>query len=46
VLRGDLLHQRIAEPAVQAIDHGRVTGERAMGESIDLVKVELHGWHS
>ncbi|MNT40616.1 hypothetical protein D3C72_1769410 [compost metagenome] len=46
VLGGDLLHQRIAEPTVQAIDHGRIAGERAIGEGVDLVKVELHGGQS
>ena len=42
VLGGNLLHQGLVKPAVQAIDHGRVTGEGAVGKGVDLMKIELH----
>ncbi|MDT4888612.1 hypothetical protein FQZ97_1251880 [compost metagenome] len=40
---GDLLHQLIGKPAVEPIDHRRVTAERPVTERIDLMKRKLHG---
>ena len=40
---GNLLHQLIGEPAIKAIDYGRVTGKGAVAESIDLMEFKLHG---
>ena len=46
VLAGNLLHQGIVQPTIQAIDHRWVTGKRLRGKGIDLVKFKLHGTHS
>ncbi|MNG36422.1 hypothetical protein D3C84_1234420 [compost metagenome] len=43
VLGGDLLHQAVAEPGVQPIDHRRIAAEGPAAEGVDLMKFELHG---
>lgn len=42
VLGGDLLHQLIGKPGIEAIDHRRVATERPITERIDLMKLKLH----
>ncbi|MNP54295.1 hypothetical protein D3C76_1488400 [compost metagenome] len=42
VFGGDLLHQLIGEPGIQAINHRRVTAEGPITERIDLMKLKLH----
>jgi len=42
VLGGDTLHQRLIEPGIEAIDHGRIARERLIGKGVNLMKIERH----
>ncbi len=42
VLHCDRLHRRVRQPCFQRADGGRVAGEGATGESVDLINRDLH----